>query len=229
MQQSKNFLRIIMKLREIPIIAILILQDCKQGPQHDSREAKIALEATAETTPATTTTSPQNSEPDTLESKYFSSGKLESAAFAEYHGEKNVKLTFSESGILASKIANYSGYPRTTSEYDAEGKKIHEWTDGDIGGCIGPVGKELFWAANGTVMKEINYQYSDAPCSEKVTRTTEKTFFAENGGTKSVQNYLQSYEGSEPCPCGTWTDFDNKGTIISQREYAPCDGSPLCN
>lgn len=207
----------------------MTVQACKQSGHQNSRDSKISTKtdfSTAEKTPAEV---PQNSEPDTLESKYFSSGKLESATFAEYHGEKNVKLTFSESGILASKIANYSGYPRTTSEYDAEGKKIHEWTDGDIGGCIGPVGKELFWAANGTVMKEINYQYSDAPCSEKVTRTTEKTFFAENGGTKSVQNYLQSYEGSEPCPCGTWTDFDNKGTIISQREYAPCDGSPLCN
>lgn len=164
---------------------------------------------------------------DTLDVRYYDSRKVQSVVLSNYRGEKNVSLNYLENGNLQSKTVNFDDYPRVITEYE-QGKTTHQWTEGDVGGCTGIIGTEYFWSGSGTILKEIKHTNTKANCSEKVLIRNEKEYYENSTAVKSIKMYHQSYEGGTDCPCGKWADFNEHGIITSEREYAPCDGLPIC-
>lgn len=160
---------------------------------------------------------------DTLEVKYYQSGKIESVALSEFKSEKNVSLHFSEDGRILAKTVNYKDYPRVITEYDEHGKRMHQTTQGDVGGCIGPIGKEYFWTASGRMSKEITHSSTGGPCSEKILIREEREFYPNSTAVRSIRKYNNSYEGSGDRPCGRWKTFDKNGRVTSTRNFISCD------
>lgn len=220
-----------MKLSSFFSLILIVLVACTNpGAKNNAATEKNQSVATAKSTSEKT---PKNytdylEVADTLDVKYYNSGKVESVALSNYDGEKNVSLNYSENGNLQSKTVNFNEYPRVITEYDEQGKPTHQWTEGDVGGCIGITGTEYFWSGSGSVLKEITHANTNASCSEKVLIRNEKEFYENSTAVKSIKMYHQSYEGSADCPCGKWTDFNKQGGITGEREYSPCDGSPIC-
>lgn len=166
---------------------------------------------------------------DTLQVNYYANKKIKDILLAEYDGEKNVKLYFSESGTLTSKTTNFNIYPQINTDYNDKGNIIHQWIEGDIGGCIGIKDKELFWNNNGNLIKEITHNSTNSSCSEKVLYRSEKEYYENSKIIKSIKNFHESYEGSEECPCGDWITYDNRGKQLDKKSYSSCKSLPLCN
>lgn len=195
----------------IIIVCIFIFLSCKKNTNAQDFSAKKELRN------------------DTLKVNYYSNKKIKDVLLSEYKGEKNVKLFFSQNGVLTSKTTNFNEYPQINSEYNGNGKVIHQWTEGDIGGCIGVKGKEFFWDNQGILIKEIIHESTNASCSEKIIIRKEKEYYNNSKTIKTIKNFHESYEGSEDCPCGEWLNYNKNGNLIGKKIYTSCEELPICN
>lgn len=200
-------------LKKFPIIifCIFIFLSCKKNTNAQDLSTKKELKN------------------DTIEINYYSNKKIKDVLLSEYKGEKNVKLFFSQNGLLISKTTNFNQYPQINSEYNNKGKVIHQWTEGEIGGCIGLKDKEYFWNNQGALIKEILHKNTNASCSEKILIRNEKEYYENSKTIKTIKNFHESYEGSEDCPCGEWSSYDKNGKLINQKKYKSCEDFPSCS
>lgn len=171
--------------------------------------------------------SKENKKIDTLEVIYYQDKKVKELFLSEYENEKNVKLFFYENGKLERKVLNFNSYPQNNYEYNQNGKLIHHWKEGDIGGCIATIGREVFWDDKGNISKEVVHTNSGESCSEKILIHEIKEYFSGTKKIKSIKNTRESYEGSNECPCGFWKEYDENEKIISQNTFTECSNTNI--
>lgn len=191
------------------ISVIIVLLSCKKNSQTSSISNKDGSTSV-----------------DTLDISYYPNKKIKDILLSEYQKDKNVKLFYSESGALLKKTTNFNNYPQKNYEYE-NNQLVHEWMEGDIGGCIAITEKESFWNKKGTLIKEIHHTQHGNSCSEKILIHENKEFFENTKKIKSIKYTHESYEGSAECPCGIWKEFDQTGKIIAQQEFSDCKNNSL--
>lgn len=160
---------------------------------------------------------------DTLKVTYYPDKGIKEVDLSQYEGDKSVKLYFSENGSLQQKTVNYDSYPNKNYEYNDNKKVIHQYEQGDIGGCIATLGKELFWDNQGNIQKEIIHTSIGGNCSEKVLIKENKAYYQNSKQIKTHNFTRESYEGSNEYPCGISKEFDLSGKLIKQEKFANCD------
>ncbi|MFC6268178.1 hypothetical protein [Frigoriflavimonas asaccharolytica] len=160
---------------------------------------------------------------DTINVIYFDNKKIKEVDLMEYEGEKNVKLYFSEEGYLKKKTVNFDSYPKTNYEYNNSKIILHKWIEADIGGCVAISGKEFFMDEKGFVVKEIVHTSYGNSCSEKILINEIKEFFVKSKSIKTVYFTRESYEGSEECPCGSWKQFNEDGSLQIEQKLKNCE------
>ncbi|MDR2238210.1 MAG: hypothetical protein LBE92_18960 [Chryseobacterium sp.] len=191
-------------------LVILILLSCKKN----TKASSISKENVSDSV-------------DTLQISYYPNKKVKELLLSEHENHKNVQLYYSETGSLTGKTTNFNHYPQNHYEYE-NNRLVHQWTEGNIGGCIAITGKEFFWNAKGSLIKEtLHTQYGNS-CSEKILIHEIKEFFENTKTIKSIQYTHESYEGSAECPCGIWKNLDPAGKIISQQEFPECKNNVNC-
>lgn len=166
--------------------------------------------------------SKENKKIDTLEVIYYQNKKIKEVLLSEYENEKNVRLFFSEKGIIEQKVSNFSSYPQDHYEYNLEGKLIHQWRQGNIGGCIAIMDREVFWDDKENISKEIIHKSIGNSCSEKILLHEIKEYFPGTKKLRYLSNIHESYEGSDECPCGIWKEYDKDQKVINQNKYVDC-------
>ncbi|SER02355.1 hypothetical protein [Epilithonimonas lactis] len=166
---------------------------------------------------------------DTLEVIYHHNKKIKELFLSQYENEKNVRLFFSENGKIEKKVLNFNSYPEDHYEYNQNGKLIHQWRQGNIGGCIAIIDREIFWDGKENITKEIIHKSIGNRCSEKILLQEIKEYFPGTKKVRSLSNTHESYEGSAECPCGIWKEYDKDQRVIGQTKYVDCsDTNTFC-
>lgn len=101
---------------------------------------------------------------DTVKVNYYPSKILKEVDLKQFEGDKNVRLNCSETGILLQKTVHYGSYPTINYEYNANKKIIHQYEQGDIGGCIATKGKDFFWDDSGLLSRKIIHSNFGKTC-----------------------------------------------------------------
>lgn len=171
--------------------------------------------------------SKENKKIDTLEIIYYQNKKVKEVFLSQYENEKNVRLFFSGNGKIEMKVSNFNSYPQDHYEYNQEGKLIHQWRQGDIGGCIAIIDREVFWDDKENISKEIIHKSIGNSCSEKVLLHEIKEYFPGTKKLRYLSNTHESYEGSDECPCGIWKEYDKDQKVIYQNKYVDCSDTNI--
>lgn len=196
----------------ITSLCYFTLLSCKENTEHKS--ASFATE---------------DKRTDTLEVIYYQNKKIKELFLSQYEDEKNVRLFFSENGKIEEKVTNFNRYPEEHYEYNQNGKLIHQWRQGDIGGCIAIMDREVFWDDKENITKEIIHKSIGNSCSDKILLHEIKAYFPGTKKVRSLSNTHESYEGSAECPCGIWKEYDKDQRVINQTKYVDCsDTNTFC-
>lgn len=179
------------------------------------------------TDPKSSSISKEDKKIDTLEVIYYQNKKVKELFLSEYENEKDVRFFFSENGKIEMKVSNFNSYPQDHYEYNQKGKLIHQWRQGDIGGCIAIIGREIFWDDKENISKDIIHKSIGNRCSEKILIHENKTYFLGTKKIRQISSTQESYEGSNECPCGIWKEYDLDQKVILQNKYLDCGNSSI--
>ncbi|RYD76443.1 MAG: hypothetical protein EOP53_14670 [Sphingobacteriales bacterium] len=119
---------------------------------------------------------------------------------------------------------------KTLKEYYPTGNIKSITHEGIFNGCNMKLGTDSIFYENGRLMTTIQYNNrkdrKNAACH--ATWTIESTtHYYINGKIKSRSQQKYVYEG-EPCDCGTWMRYDEKGRLVKKIIKAACYNQTPC-
>lgn len=131
---------------------------------------------------------------------------------------------------LVLTIGNLFAQVKIDTTYYKNGKLRSIQRYGVFNGVQMPVDTDTFYNESGTLLKTIHYSNhkSRTETSGHATWTTiHSRLFYPNGKIKQV-SYTKSCYECEPCACGTWTVYNQKGKVKSTKQFGDCEDQLPC-
>lgn len=131
---------------------------------------------------------------------------------------------------LILTIGSLYAQPQIDSSYYKSGKLRSIKRFDLFNGVRMPVDTDTLFYESGSILKTIHYSNhkSRTETGGHATWTTiHSRFFYPNGKIRKVTYSKSCYE-CEPCACGAWTIYNEKGSVISSKQFGDCDDQQPC-
>lgn len=131
---------------------------------------------------------------------------------------------------LAFIMGSLYAQSQTDTTYYKSGKLRSINHFGVFNGVRMPVNTDTLFYESGIIQETIHYSNhkSRTEAGGHATWTTiHSRLFYPNGKMKQMSFSKSCYE-CEPCACGTWTTYSEKGKVISVKKFGDCEDQLPC-